>query len=291
MMPGENLIALARSSPVLSDGAMGTMLQGYGLSAGICPELWNVEKPEAVRAVHAAYLDAGSLLIGTNTFGGNRLKLDAYGLGSRVYELNFAGVSIARGVAATEGFVAASIGPTGKFIEPLGDLMFEEAADAFEEQAVAQADAGADVILIETFTDLAETKAALTGALKTGLPCFCTMAFDTGGHTMMGVDPVTAAVELTDAGAAGVGANCGLGPAETLDIVRIMRDAASSLIIAQPNAGLPQIVGGQTVYNSTPDEMAAYAVEFARSGVNVIGGCCGTTPEHIRAMAAALAAK
>ena len=290
-MSGEKLIALARSTPVLGDGAMGTMLQVYGLSAGVCPEVWNVERPEAVRAVHTAYLDAGSRIIGTNTFGGNRLKLEAYGLGDRVRELNYAGVSVAREAAGTDRFVAASIGATGKFLEPLGELTFDEAVAIFAEQAQAHADAGADVILMETFTDLGETKAALSGALRTGIPCFCTMTFDTGGRTMMGVDPVTAAVELTDNGAAGVGANCGLGPAETLDIVRKMREAVSSIIIAQPNAGLPQVVGGQTVYSSTPEEMAAYAVDFARSGVNIIGACCGSTPEHIRAMAAALAAK
>lgn len=287
-MSGQQLVALAAVQPVVGDGAMGTMLQAQGLQAGACPELWNVENPKAIRAVHAAYIEAGSRMIGTNTFGGNRIKLEAYGLSDRVRELNFAGVALAREAAGPDNFVAASIGPTGKFLEPLGDMTFDEAADIFAEQAQAQADAGADAILMETFTDLGETKAALAGALRTGLPCFCTMAFDTGGRTMMGVDPVTAAVQLTEAGASGVGANCGLGPAETMDIIRLMREATSELIIAQPNAGVPQIVGGETVYNSTPEEMASYAVQFAQIGVNIIGGCCGSTPDHIRAIAAAI---
>jgi len=288
-MSGQRLMELAQARTVLSDGAMGTMLQERGLPPGVCPELWNVEKPDELKAVHAAYIEAGSVVISTNTFGGSRLKLNAYGLGDRARELNFAGVSLAREAAGTERFVAASIGPTGKFLEPLGDLSWDEAVDVFAEQAQAQAEAGADVVLIETFMDLDEAKAALAGALRAGIPCFCTMAFDTGGRTMMGIDPETAAVQLTDAGASGVGANCGVGPAETLDVVRRMREITSAIIIAQPNAGLPQICGGRTIYSSGPDEMAAYAVRFAQLGVNIVGGCCGTTPEHIRAMADALA--
>ncbi|HUV04208.1 MAG TPA: homocysteine S-methyltransferase family protein [Armatimonadota bacterium] len=287
-MRGKSLIELAITHPVLCDGAMGTMLQAHGLPAGACPELWNVERPDAIAQIHAAYIEAGSRIISTNTFGANRLKLAPYGIAERARELNSAGVAIAREVAGPEIFVAGSIGPTGEFLEPLGNLSFGEAVEAFAEQAVAQAQAGADVILIETFSDLEEAKAALAGALSSGIPCFCTMAFDTGGRTMMGVDPVAAVVELTKAGASGVGANCGLGPTETLEIIRQMREASSGIVIAQPNAGLPRLVEGRTVYDSTPEEMASYAVEFARLGVNIIGACCGSTPEHIRAMAASL---
>ena len=287
-MNGKRLIELAKTHPVLCDGAMGTMLQAYGLEAGACPELWNIERPDVIHAVHEAYIEAGSRIISTNTFGANRLKLESYGIAERMRELNSAGVTIAREVAGPENFVAGSIGPTGKFLEPLGDLAFEEAAEAFAEQALAQAQAGADVILMETFSDLEEARAALAGTLRSGIPCFCTMAFDTGGRTMMGVDPVTAAVELSRAGASGVGANCGIGPAETLDTIRRMREAASGILIAQPNAGLPKLVEGRTVYDSTPEEMAAYAIKFAELGVNIIGACCGSAPAHIRAMAASL---
>jgi len=238
-----------------------------------------------IHAIHTAYIEAGARIISTNTFGGSRLKLESYGIGDRARELNSAGVAIARQAAGDDNFVAASVGPTGKFLEPLGDLTFEEAADIFAEQALAQAAAGADAILMETFSAIEEAKAALAGALRTGLPCLCTMAFDTGGRTMMGVDPVAAAQELSKAGAAGVGANCGVGPAEMLEVVRRMRDATDVIVVAQPNAGLPKIVEGQTVYDSTPAEMGYYAVQFAKLGVNIIGACCGSTPEHIRAMA------
>lgn len=287
-MRGDELINLATKSPVLSDGAMGTMLQARGLPPGACPELWNVEQPDLVREVHAAYIDAGSCMISTNTFGGSRLKLESYGLAVRVRELNRAGSAIAREAAGPDRFVAGSVGPTGKFLEPLGELAFDKAAKAFEEQCSALAEGGADVILLETFSDLEEARAAVTGALRSGLPVFCTMAFDTGGRTMMGVDPKSAALRLTELGVSGVGANCGVGPRETLDIVRQIRAATKGIVIAQPNAGLPRVVEGRTVYDSTPEEMAKYAVEFANLGVNVIGACCGSTPDHIRAMGAAL---
>lgn len=284
---GDKLIELAKTMPVLSDGAMGTMLQARGLPAGACPELWNVEHPEIIKSIHNAYIEAGSKAISTNTFGGNRLKLQSYGLADRTRELNAAGAAVAR-EAGNDVFVMASVGPTGHFLEPLGELSFDDAADIFAEQAEALAEGGADVILLETFSDLTEARAALAGALRSGMPCFCTLAFDTAGRTMMGVDPVTAASELTKSGAKGVGANCGVGPSETLDIIRQIRSASSGIVIAQPNAGVPKIVGGQTVFDSTPEDMAAYAVLFAKAGANIIGGCCGSTPDHIRAMAASL---
>ena len=287
-MTGEALIKLAKTRPLLSDGAMGTMLQGYGLQAGACPELWNVEKPDSVRAVCAAYVEAGSRMISTNTFGGSRLKLAAYGLSDRVAELNSAGAAIAREAAGEDDSVAGSIGPTGEFLEPLGDLSFDDAADVFAEQAEALAAGGVDVILLETFSDLQEARAALTGALRAGLPCFCTFAFDTGGRTMMGLDPIKAAADMSSAGAAGVGANCGVGPQQALEIIAQIRNTATGIVIAQPNAGLPKIVEGRTTYDSTPQEMAEFALKSAQLGVNIIGACCGSTPEHIRAMAGAI---
>ncbi|MDI6827414.1 MAG: homocysteine S-methyltransferase family protein [Armatimonadota bacterium] len=287
-MRGEELIKQARQKPILADGAMGTMLLNKGLPPGTCPELWNVEHFDIIYSIHAAYVEAGSQLISTNTFGANRLKLELFGLQDRVQELNKLGIQAAREAAGDKVFVAGSIGPSGKFLEPLGDLTAEEATDVFAEQAIAMAEAGADVILMETFADLTELKAALNGSLKSGLPCFCTMPFDTNGRTMMGVSPQDAAVVLTGVGAAGVGANCGVGPEETLDIIKQIRETTNAIVIAQPNAGAPRIVGGVAVYDSTPEEMASFAKEAARIGVNIIGACCGSTPEHIWAMAKAL---
>lgn len=264
------------------------MLQAHGLPAGKCPELWNVENPETISETHSAYMRAGARILTTNTFGGNRLKLGSHSLEGRLVELNAAGVSLARQAGGKDTFVAASVGPTGRFLQPLGDLTFEEARDVYAEQAIVLADAGADVILMETFSDLGEAKAALAGASRTGLPCFCTMAFDTGGRTMMGVDPVTAAIELGNAGASAVGANCGGGPADTLEIMIQMRDSTDLLLIGQPNAGRPRLVDGRTVYDSTPAEMAQYAVKLVEAGANIVGGCCGSTPEHTAAMADAL---
>lgn len=284
----ESVIDKAKQRVLLSDGAMGTMLQASGLKPGECPELWNLEHPDVVKAIHAAYIAAGSDIICTNTFGGNRFKLDSLRLAHLMRELNEAGVRLAREVAGDRCYVAASVGPSGKFIEPLGDLSFDDAVEGFAEQAAVAAEAGADVILLETFSAMEEIKAALIGSLKTGLPCFCTMAFDTGGRTMMGVTPAAAARELSDAGASGVGANCGVGPADTLDIIRQMRLETDKLIIVQPNAGLPKVIDGQTLYDSTPDDMALFAEQVAALGANVIGGCCGTTPDHIRKMAESL---
>lgn len=283
-MRSERLIELVQRGRVLADGAMGTMLQLEGMTPGACPELWNVDKPDAVRRVHAAYIGAGSQIISTNTFGGTRLKLDAYGLGNRVAELNSAGAALARETAGDDHFVAASLGPTGKFLEPLGDLTFDEVADIFAEQATALASGGADAILMETFSDLEELKAALAGSVRTGLPCFCTMAFDTAGRTMMGVDPVAAAEALSQAGASVVGGNCGIGPDGMLDVLRKMRAATNTPVMAQPNAGLPRVVGGSVIFDATPEDLAEFASECASMGINIIGGCCGTTPDHIRAM-------
>jgi len=284
-MERDRLLALVKAGPVLWDGAMGTMLQQQGLRPGACPELWNIENRDEVRSIHAAYIEAGARIISTNTFGGNRLKLGAYGLEDRVKELNSAGVTIAREVASGENFVAASIGPTGKFLEPLGDLSFEEAANVFAEQAEAQASAGADVILTETFSDLEEAKAALCGAQQCGLPCFCTMAFDTGGCTMMGVDPPSAAKALAMAGAEAVGANCGVGPGEMLAIIKQVKESTELPVMAQPNAGVPRVVEGAVIYDATPEDMAEFAAECADLGVSIIGACCGSTPQHIYRMA------
>jgi 5-methyltetrahydrofolate--homocysteine methyltransferase len=286
------LARLQQGAPLLSDGAMGTMLQDAGLTDGGAPELWNVKQPEVVRAIYQGYIDAGSQIISSNTFGGTSARLKLHNLQDRVHELNEAGVRLAREVAEPAGvLVAASVGPSGELIEPLGPLTLEEATEIFAEQAAALADGGADFILIETMSDLREVEAAVKGAQKaTDLPIVVTMTFDTNFHTMMGVSPAQAVQTLSQWGVFLIGANCGNGPAE---IEAIMTEMAQNrpqgiYLMAQSNAGMPQYNKGVISYDGTPDVMANYAVTMRNLGINVIGGCCGTTPTHLRAMAAAL---
>jgi 5-methyltetrahydrofolate--homocysteine methyltransferase len=286
------LARLQQGAPLLSDGAMGTMLQEAGLTDGGAPELWNVKQPEVVRAIYQGYIDAGSHIISTNTFGGTSARLKLHNLQDRVHELNVAGVRLAREVADPAGvLVAASVGPSGELIEPLGPLTLEEATEIFAEQAAALADGGADFILIETMSDLREVEAAVKGAQKaTDLPIVVTMTFDTNFHTMMGVSPAQAVQTLSQWGVFLIGANCGNGPAE---IEAIMTEMAQNrpqgiYLMAQSNAGMPQYNKGVISYDGTPDVMANYAITMRNLGINVIGGCCGTTPTHLKAMAAAL---
>lgn len=277
---------------LLSDGAMGTMLQQAGLTGGGAPELWNVEHPEKVKAVYQGYAEAGSHIITTNTFGGTSARLKLHNLQDRVRELNEAGVRLAREVADAYGLlVAASVGPSGELIEPLGSLSMEDAIAMFAEQAEALAAGGADFILIETMSDLREVEAAIKGARQaTDLPVVVTLTFDTNYHTMMGVSPKQAVETLSQWGVFLIGANCGNGPAE---IEAVMTEMAQHrppgvYLMAQSNAGLPQYEQGAIHYDGTPEVMARYAVRMRDLGVNVIGGCCGTTPQHLAAMRAAL---
>jgi len=290
----ENLLLarLQKASPLLSDGAMGTMLQDAGLTDGGAPELWNVKAPEKVQAIYQGYIDAGSKIISTNTFGGTSARLKLHNLQDQVYELNEAGVRLAKEVAAPAGvLVAASVGPSGELIEPLGPLTLEAALEIFAEQAEALAAGGADFILIETMSDLREVEAAVKGAQKTtDLPIVVTMTFDTNYHTMMGVSPAQAVQTISQWGVQVIGANCGNGPGE---VEAVMTEMAQSrpdgvYLMAQSNAGMPQYNKGVISYDGTPEVMANYALTMRRLGVNIIGGCCGTTPAHLRSMAAAL---
>jgi len=255
------------------------------------PEEMNVSMPEAVQGVHRAFIEAGAQIVETNTFGGNRLKLDKAGLGHRVYELNHAGAQLAREIAGDRVLVAGSMGPTGDFLEPLGERTFQEVKDAFAQQAKALVDGGVDIIMIETMSALEEARAAIEGArLVTHLPIVCTMTFDTNLHTMMGVSPEQAASSLPDWGADVVGANCGTGPQDMETVVqRMLAQSPQALLAAQPNAGVPRLVGDNPVYDAGPEEMAEYAQRHAAMGVRLIGACCGSTPSHIRAIAAKLA--
>jgi 5-methyltetrahydrofolate--homocysteine methyltransferase len=279
---------VARSGTVLGDGAMGTMLQLAGLTEG-APERWNVERPEVVLAIHRAYVEAGSDFISSNTFGGTRNRLELDGLADRLAELNEAGARLAR-EAAGERLVAGSMGPTGALMEPLGLLTPDGARESFAEQARALKAGGADFALIETMSALEEVQAAVEGARAAGLPVAVTMSFDTNFHTMMGVKPVKALATLAGWGVSVVGANCGNGPAEIERVMTEMSQARPEgvVLMAKSNAGMPRWKDDRITYGGTPEVMADYARKMVRLGVRVIGGCCGSTPEHIAAMRRAI---
>jgi len=285
---------LDRGGHALADGAMGTMLFDQGLESGGSPELWNLEHPDRVAAIHRGYLEAGADLILTNTFGGNRFRLALHGLEARVDELNRAGAQLARREARALGdhaVVAGDIGPSGGILEPLGDLAYAAAVDGFAEQARALVDGGVDVVWIETMSDLEEVHAAIDGVRRVSatLPLLATMTFDTRGHTMMGVTPERAIEALHGWGAAAVGGNCGNGPDEILEVIEKMRRHSPDVrLVAKANAGIPAWKNGRAVYGAGPAEMAAYATAVAERGAWLIGACCGSTPAHLQAMATAL---
>ncbi len=281
---------LSENGILVADGATGTTLQRAGLPPGAAPESWNLGNPDAIRTLHRHYIEAGSDLILTNTFGGTRLRLEMEGLGDRVHEINLAAARLAREVAGDRVMVLGDIGPTGQLMLPMGAMSYEDAVAAFAEQAAALAEGGVDAILIETMSDLNEAKAAVEGARQaTDLPVLVTMSFDTHGRTMMGVKPADAARELWAMGVDVVGANCGRTLSENLEAIREMRQALpEATLMAKPNAGLPRMQGSESIYDVTPETMADYAHRFAELGVKIFGGCCGSTPEHIKAVSAAL---
>lgn len=272
---------------LISDGAWGTELARHGLPSGTPPEQWNIENPHAVRAVGAAYVEAGSDIILTNTFGGSRYKLTKSGLGGRVEEINRRGARLSVEAAGDRALVFASVGPSGEFMQPVGTVNEQEMTDCFAEQISALADGGAHGIVVETMTDLNEARAAIRAALKVcKLPVVASMTFDKGPKgfaTMMGVSPDLAAQELENAGAKIVGANCGAGIADMVKIISAMRKASSLPLWAKSNAGLPQLVDGKTVFREAPEEMSARLADLCGAGANIVGGCCGTTPDHISA--------
>jgi len=276
---------------LISDGAMGTFLHSQGLGSGECPESWCISHPEVVRGIAAAYVAAGSDIVETNSFGGSSFRLKAYQLADQVREFNLAAAALAREAIGDKGYVAASVGPTGQFVEDEGgDISREQLYDSFAEQIKALADGGADAICIETMSSLIEAIQAIRAAKKnTALPVICTFTFDAkprGFFTMMGVTPERAVVGAVEAGADIVGANCGNGIANMIEITRRMRVAVPGIpILIQANAGTPIIEDGKTVFKETPEFMASRMEELIRAGANIIGGCCGTTPDHITAMA------
>jgi methionine synthase I (cobalamin-dependent) len=284
------IAALLSSGPVILDGALGTQLQALGLPPGEHPDLWNLAHPDRVRQVAAAYVAAGSRILLTNTFRSNRIALASHGGALRVEELNSAGVRIARDAAAGKALVFASMGSSGRMLMS-GDVSEEELLTAFTEQATALARAGADGIALETMTDLDEALIALRAVKSTRLPVVVSMVFDSGkekDRTMMGKTPEQVASALTTEGADVIGANCGLGIEGSIPVCRRLKQATTLPVWIKPNAGLPAMVDGRPTYRTTAAEFASHIPALRDAGADFIGGCCGTTPEFVRAIAAAL---
>lgn len=276
---------------LLADGATGTMLHERGISPSACLEAANVDAPDIVRSLHEAYIAAGADVIETNTFGANRIQLRRFGLERRVHELNFRGVRLARDAREISGqpvFIAGSVGPIGRRFGP-HEVTVEEARDVYREQIEALLEGGVDVIFLETFPDLDELRLAVEVVRSTcDLPVVAMLNFQRDGRTLAGEPPDVCANELQAAGADVAGANCGHGPQAALDVVEQMAAASSILVAVMPNAGLPRMVSGRLVYPSTPEYFAEYTRRFVQAGANLVGGCCGTTPEHTAAMRQAL---
>jgi 5-methyltetrahydrofolate--homocysteine methyltransferase len=285
---------VAANDTIIADGAMGTMLFANGLLFGDPPEVWNLSKPDIVRRVHRGYLDAGSQIIMTNTFGGNRMRLSLHGLQDRVAELNQTAAILLRSEVEAAGdtaLVAGDIGPTGAILAPTGTLEYDEAVDIFAEQAAALVAGGVDLIWIETMSDLNEIKAAIEGVRRVspGIALITTMTFDTRGHTMMGVSPQQALAHLIAWGADAIGGNCGNGPDELIGVIQGMQAAGSTVpLVAKSNAGMPELVDMRAVYRADPETMAAAALTMRDSGARIVGGCCGTTPAHLELIAATI---
>ncbi len=294
MNPFERL--LVEKTTLLADGATGTTFFGLGLQSGDAPELWNVDFPERVAKHYQAFIDAGSDLILTNSFGGTRYRLKLHQAESRVAELNMAAATILREVVdncGREVIVAGSIGPTGEILAPLGNLQGEDAIAAFAEQALALAQGGADVIWIETMSSQEEVEYAVRGAQQTDLPIVFTMSFDTNGRTMMGVGAEDMMKLHQRLGVHACGTNCGIGASEVVAAILNMQaskpaDSGEPILVAKANCGIPEFIDGEIHYNGTPEIMARYATMARDSGARIVGGCCGTTPEHVAAMRHAL---
>lgn len=278
---------------LLSDGAWGTFIQEKGLKPGECPELWNITHRGEILDIAQSYLDAGSDIIETNSFGGSSFKLSLYGLEDRVDEINQAAASISREAAGNNKHVAGSVGPSGKMLL-MGDITENELYDGFSRQAIALEKGGADIIIIETMSAIDEASIAVRAAREnTKCTVIITMTFSSDNNgayrTMMGVSPEEMVISMKEAGAHIIGSNCGNGIEDMISIVKAIRSADRTIpIMIQANAGIPEYIDGKTVFRESPELMASFVPELIRAGASIIGGCCGTTPEHIRAMGRAL---
>jgi len=292
IMPGD-LLARLKSSPVLCDGAMGTLLYSKGIFINQSYDELNLSQPDLIRNIHHDYLQAGAEIIETNTFGGNSFRLERHGLGDKVHDINFAGAKLAKEAAKSfDAWVAGSVGPLGIRIEPLGKTSFQEAQDAFREQIAALLEAGVDVLMLETFGYVEELHQAILAAreLDPLVPIIAQVTVDEESNCLDGSTPESFAPRLEEWGADVIGCNCSVGPVAMLDAIERVRAATSKPISAQPNAGIPRSVEGRNIYLCSPEYMASYARKFVAAGVRLVGGCCGTTPDHIRVMKSGLRA-
>src|ERR1700720_976845 len=287
----DDLLARLKKSPVLCDGAMGTLLFAKGIFINRCYDELNVSQPGVIRSVHHDYLQAGAEIVETNTFGANSFRLARHSLADRVREINRAGVSLAKEAAKSfDVWVAGSIGPLGVRIEPLGKTSFEEARAAFREQVEALVEGGVDLLMLETFGYLEELHQAVLACrdVNSKIPIVAQVTIDEDGNCLDGSDPETFAARLSEWKVDVLGINCSVGPVAMLDAIERVRAVTSLPLAAQPNAGMPRSVEGRNIYLCSPEYMASYARKFVAAGVQLVGGCCGTTPEHIRVMKSAL---
>lgn len=286
----KNIIQQLQQKKILvSDGAWGTMLQEKGLKAGDCPEEWNISHPEAVKSIATAYKEAGANIVLTNSFGGSKFKLGSFGFEDRTEAFNRTAAQLSKQAAGSDVFVFASVGPTGHFLVPLGITTEEQMVDNFKIQIRGLTDGGADVILIETMTDLGEASAAVKAVREVcDLPVAVTMTFDKGNQgyrTMMGTSVEQAVETFVDLGVDILGTNCGNGIEQMVEIISEFRQYTDKYLIAHPNAGLPKLIHGKTVFEQTAEEIANLVPDLISAGANIIGGCCGTDPGHIEAIA------
>jgi homocysteine S-methyltransferase len=274
---------------MVCDGAMGTMLYSKGISLSRCFDELNLSSPQLVKEVHLAYVKAGAEILETNTFGATRPRLDKHNQAEKVREINLAGVRLAREVAGEDLYVAGSVGPLGILLEPLGPTSFNQAREAFREQIAALVEGGADLLMVETMSDPNEARQALLAARDVcSLPVVVQMTVQEDGSTSTGALPADFARKLDEWGADIIGLNCSVGPAAILEALEIMAAATHKKLSAQPNAGMPRTLQGRTIYLSSPEYLASYARRFIQNGARLLGGCCGTTPEHIKAIKAAV---
>ncbi len=277
---------LIEKKVLVLDGATGTELQKKGMPKGVCPELWVSENPSVIIEVQQAYRDSGADVVYSCTFGANRIKLEEFGLQDRVFELNKRLAEISKEAMNGRGFVAGDMSPTGLFVEPFGELKFDDAVEIYKEQAKGLVAGGVDFFVIETMLDIQELRAAIIGVKEVSdLPILATMTFSEDGRSLTGTDPVTALITAQSLGVSAFGCNCSTGPDKMLEVIKMMKPYATVPLIAKPNAGLPKLVNGKTVFDMPPEEYGRYVPDFLSAGVNLYGGCCGTTPDYIKEIA------